>query len=53
MASIAKDAQGNVFHNSFDFVLGPTKPEFFKQQNVQFFPLDFLWSMQNAKNFKP
>jgi hypothetical protein len=53
MASIAKDANGNVFHNSFDFVLGPTKSEFFKQQNVQFFPLDFLWSMQNARSFEP
>ena len=52
-ASIGKDQQGNIFHNEFRTVVGPTKPELFKDGDTVFFPLDFLWSMSRASDFKP
>jgi hypothetical protein len=52
-AAIGKDTTGNIFFNEGRTVVGPTRPEFFRDGDTIFFPIDFLWSLQNAKRLQP
>jgi hypothetical protein len=52
-ASIGQDSNGIIALNTFRFVVGSQNPANFNVQGVVFYPLDFLWSLSNAKSYQP
>lgn len=52
-SSIGLNANGSISYNRFRLVVGAVKPEDFTVGGVTYYPLDFLWSLRQAKNFKP
>jgi hypothetical protein len=52
-SSIGLTGNGSISYNKFPLVVGAVKPEDFTLSGVTYHPLDFLWSLRQAKNFKP
>jgi hypothetical protein len=52
-ASIGLTADGTVRYNSFPLKVGAVDQNDFAQSGVTFYPLDFLWSLRQAKNVQP
>lgn len=52
-ASIGLTSEGALQYNSFPLDVGAVDPGNFLTNGVVFHPLDFLWSLRQAKNFQP
>jgi hypothetical protein len=52
-ASIGLNSNGTIVHNNFPLEVGPVNQQAFNKNGVVFYPLDFLWSLRQAKNFSP
>jgi len=52
-ASVGLTRDGVVKYNTFPLEVGAVNSQEFFKDGVVYYPLDFLWSLRQAKNFKP
>ena len=52
-ASIGLARDGVVKYNTFPLEVGAVNSQEFSKEGVVYYPLDFLWSLRQAKNYKP
>lgn len=49
-ASIGLSGNGQIVYNNFPLTPGPVRSQEFSKNGVTYFPVDFLWSLRNARS---